>query len=95
MFMNTKTTREETRKFLESRRFSPDLRQEGNGIGMCYEFNKKPVQGYVYLDTYYLEKRGDQYATILAIEEVEGTLDEVELALLEYFLINEGFAVNH
>ena len=91
MQTNTQLPRKEAQQFLNSRRFSADLRQEGNGIGECYQYNKTPVRGYVYLDHYYLEERAGQYATVLAIDEVEGTLDEVENALLEYFLLNEGF----
>ena len=89
--VNTQLTRQMTREFFDSKRFSPDLRKEGNGIGDAYEYNKKPVEGYVYLDHYYLEKRGDDYATVLCTREVEGTLEEVENALLEYYLANEGY----
>ena len=79
------------KEFLDSRRFSPDLRKEGNGIGEAYMYNKHPVEGYVYLEGYYLEKRGEEFATVLCTREVEGSLSEVENALLEYFLECEGY----
>jgi len=88
---NSSFTRQLTSEFLDSKRFSPDLRKEGNGIGDAYEYNKQPVEGYVYLDHYYLEKRGDDFATVLCTREVVGTFEEVENALLEYFLDCEGY----
>lgn len=75
-------------QFIASRQYVEDLRLVPI-IGDNFEHSKQPVNGYIYDDTYYIVKTGDEYHTVLSIEEpCSKYLAEIEEILYNYFSRN-------
>lgn len=83
-----------TKEFLDSKRHTSDIAE----IIGHFEFEpsspRVPVEGFIYLDTFYIEKQKDgSYITTIENGEVEGTMEEVEWCLLEWALGHDGIVV--